>query len=145
VAVGTTISFLNNNDGTSSSNDCEKLLSDYPYLKGDGSLAACLYELSGLYSRVDPAVFEDLLKSLDELVSLQGAPGSIRTGQRNVAKALRARRICNASLIYLQSGARRRFHCQTLDVAEDEKAVSKAITDVLHNIQQSCALSSSPE
>lgn len=138
VAVGAMLRFLNKT--SSSSNGDDNFLSSYPYLQRDGSLAVSLQELSGLYSRVDEALFEELLKTLEELMSLQGTPDSIRTGQRNVARALRAKRRGNATLSDLRNGARRRFPIQAIDAAEDEKVVGRAITDVLHNIQQSCTL-----
>lgn len=140
VAVGATVRFLNQKAASSSSNSDDNFLSSYPYLQRDGSLAVSIQELSGLYSRVDEALFEELLKSLEELMSLQGTPDSIRTGQRNVARALRAKRRGNAALSDLRNGARRRFPSQAIDAAEDEKVVGRAITDILHNIQQSCTL-----
>lgn len=144
VVAGVALSSIKKRDGgvggETGEEEEDRAFAGFPTIRRDAHLTASLRELCPLYSKIDKSLFNDLLHALEDLACMQGAPSDPRSGQRNVARALRARRRGNAALSDLRNGAQRRFPSQAVDTAEDHKIVLKAIADSLHNIQQSCTL-----
>jgi hypothetical protein len=109
-------------------------------LRRDRALLDAVTEPEQLFRRVDPETTERLLDALDGLALL------LQEAQKSgtpllMAKALAQKRKGSAALEALLSASRRRFPSRASDAAEDAEALRKAMTDYVHNIQQSASLS----
>jgi hypothetical protein len=110
------------------------------YLLSDRSLLSLVAASLPLFKRIDPKATERLLDHLNDIVRLF-AEATESKSPGIIAKALAARRQGDRCLSQLQSSARGKFPLQAATVSEDAMALTQAMTDYLHNIQQASALS----
>lgn len=108
-------------------------------LSQDRTLLDAVIEPEQLFRLVDSNETNKLLDALDGL-ALLFREAQLSGSPLLFAKALRHKRSGTAALDILLQVARRRFPGRAADAADDAEVLRKAMTDYVHNIQQSVSL-----
>ena len=108
-------------------------------LSRDRTLLDAVIEPEQLFRLVDPKETGKLLDALDGL-ALLFREAQLSGSPLLFAKALRHKRSGTAALDTLLQIARQRFPARASDAADDADVLRKAMTDYVHNIQQSVSL-----